>query len=122
MGSGRGRPKKEIDRETFERLCEIQLKQQQICHVLGVTDKTLSGWCRRTYNKPFLEIYYEKKDIGVETILKAQFELAKKGNATMLIWLGKQYCGQSEKPVEDSAVSPDISEEVEALIAELDME
>jgi hypothetical protein len=39
----------------------------------------------------------------------------------MLIWLGKQWLGQSEKPAADVEES-EISEEVEALLAELDME
>ena len=37
----------------------------------------------------------------------------------MLIWLGKQWLGQSEKPSADVA-EPEISDEIEALLAELD--
>ena len=38
---------------------------------------------------------------------RSQFDLAKKGNATMLIWLGKQYLGQTDKPTaeEDDEVN-----------------
>ena len=40
---GRGRPPKEIDKEQFEKLCEIQCTRDEICEVLDVTDKTLTG-------------------------------------------------------------------------------
>ena len=113
----RGRPKKEIDQKKFEELCTLPLKQQQICNILSVDHKTLSGWCRRTYGKPYLEVFCEKQDVGVEDIVKAQKDLALKGNATMLIWLGKVQCGQSEKPSVDVAES-ELSEKSETQFTE----
>ena len=32
------------------------------------------------------------------SLRRAQYEAAMKGNATMLIWLGKQYLGQRDSP------------------------
>ncbi len=67
-----GRPRKELDQPTFEALCEIQCTLAEIAGVLRVSQDTIERWCERTY------------------------EL--RGNATMLIWLGKQYLGQTDKP------------------------
>lgn len=118
---GRGRPPKEIDKEQFEKLCEIQCTSDEICEVLDVTDKTLTGWCRRTYDKSFSEVFSKKRKRGFASLRRHQYEEAKNGSTTMLIWLGKQWLGQSEKPAADVEES-EISEEVEALLAELDME
>jgi hypothetical protein len=37
---------------------------------------------------------------------KLQYESAKRGNVVMLIWLGKQWLGQKERPIEDDAIDP----------------
>ena len=87
------RPLKEIDQTEFEKLCGLQCTQQEICDWFGVTDKTLRGWIRRTYNKSFSEIFELKRGKGKIALRRAQFKLAEK-NATMAIWLGKQYLGQ----------------------------
>ena len=47
------RPRKEIDKKTFEGLCGIQCTQEEICDVFDITDKTLNTWCKRTYGKVF---------------------------------------------------------------------
>ena len=89
------RPRKEIDKKDFEKLCGLQCTQEEICGFFDVTDKTLSGWCRRTYGKNFSEIYRQKRGTGKIALRRHQFNLAKK-NANMAIWLGKQYLDQRE--------------------------
>lgn len=66
-----------------------------------MTDKTLTRWCRDTYGMSFSEIYAIKRGSGKISLRRAQFELAKK-NAAMAIFLGKQYLGQSDNPVQES--------------------
>lgn len=89
------RPKKEIDQVEFEKLCGIQCTNDEICDWFGVTDKTLDGWCKRTYKEGFSATYAKKRGKGKISLRRMQFELAKK-NAAMAIWLGKQYLGQKE--------------------------
>lgn len=115
------RPYKEIDKETFEGLCRIQCTELEICDVLGVTDKTLAGWCRRTYGMRFSEVFKQKRVPGLVSLRRWQFDAAEAGNITMLVWLGKQCLGQRDKPEENKA-SKDISDEVESLLSELEME
>lgn len=91
-----GRPKIEIDKEQFEELCKIQCTQAEICAVLGITDKTLTNWCKKTYKKSFSEIFKEKRAGGFASLRRTQFALAN-DNAAMAIFLGKNYLGQSDK-------------------------
>ena len=96
-----GRPKKKISQKQFESLCAIQCTEEEICDVLGVTDKTLTKWCKETYNKPFSEVFREKRALGKASLRRNQWKLAEKGNSTMQIWLGKQILKQSESPLQD---------------------
>jgi uncharacterized Zn finger protein len=92
-----GRPKKEIDQRMFESLCEIQCTQAEICGVFDITDKTLTRWCQETYGESFSDIYKTKSGVGKISLRRLQFDKAKQGSVPMLIWLGKQYLGQSDK-------------------------
>ena len=83
-----GRPRKEIDQEAFEGLCELQCTKLEICAFFKITDKTLEAWCKRTYNAGFSEVFREKRGLGKISLRRAQFRLAEK-NANMAIWLGK---------------------------------
>lgn len=90
------RPLKEIDKKQFENLCGLQCTKEEICAFFELTDKTLESWCKRTYNKGFSEVFREKRGMGKISLRRAQFELAKK-NATMAIWLGKQFLNQRDQ-------------------------
>jgi hypothetical protein len=89
------RPRKDIDQKNFENLCGLQCTKEEICAFFDITDKTLDGWCSRTYQKSFSEVFREKRGLGKISLRRHQFELAKK-NANMAIWLGKQYLEQKD--------------------------
>ena len=91
-----GRPKKEIDKIEFEKLCGLQCTKEEMCGWFGITDKTLESWCKRTYKKGFSEIFSEKRGKGKISLRRLQFKLAEKSPA-MAIFLGKNYLGQSDK-------------------------
>lgn len=90
-----GRPKKEIDQKIFENLCALQCTEVEICSCFDVSDKTLNGWCRRTYGKNFSEVFRQKREKGKISLRRTQFKLAEK-SATMALWLGKQYLNQRD--------------------------
>lgn len=93
------RPLKEINQKAFENLCGLLCTQEEICSFFDVTDKTLSGWCRRTYGKSFSEIYRIKSVQGKISLRRYQLQLAQK-SAAMAIFLGKNWLGQKDAPVE----------------------
>lgn len=95
-----GRPRKEIDRKSFESLCGLQCTLEEICGFFDVSDKTLDAWCKRTYKAGFSEVFRQKRGTGKISLRRSQFRLAEK-NANMAIWLGKQYLGQKDSPSDD---------------------
>lgn len=91
-----GRPKKELDKDIFEELCKIQCTGEEICAVLSVSADTLREWCMRTYDGAnFSQAYKKFADHGKMSLRRTQFRIAER-NASMAIWLGKQYLGQRD--------------------------
>ena len=112
------RPRKEIDRKQFESLCGLQCTKEEICDFFELTDKTLDRWCRETYESSFSDVFKQKRGLGKISLRRAQYETALKGNTSLLIWLGKQYLGQTEnvivgidKPKQDDALTAALKEE-----------
>ena len=103
MANGKaGRPEREFDKVMFERSCEIQCTVNEIEYVFHCDQRTLNKWCLRTYEQDFATCYKRFNGVGRASLRRAQFSAAIKGNATLLIWLGKQYLGQRDP--EDEAV------------------
>ena len=93
-----GRPRAYIDKEAFEALCRIQATKEEITSVLMVDEKTLTKWCKETYDGlGFSEVYPKKASGGRASLRRTQMAVAQSGNPTMLIWLGKQYLDQKDK-------------------------
>lgn len=116
------RPRKNISQSQFETLCGIGCTKTEICAVFDCDEKTLTAWCKRTYKMGFSEAYKTRRDKGNASLRRLQFKEAEKGNVTMLIWLGKQWLGQTEKPAGSDPPEPEINDEVEELLRELDEE
>ena len=92
-----GRPRKQIDKRQFEAMCGLQCTLEEICEVIGVDDCTLNKWCKETYDgRTYSEVFREKRGLGKMSLRRTQFKLAEK-SATMAIFLGKQYLGQTDK-------------------------
>ena len=79
----------------FENLCGLQCTLEEICGWFDVTDKTLDSWCKRTYHASFSEVFRQKRGAGKISLRRSQWRLAEK-NATMAIFLGKQFLGQRD--------------------------
>jgi hypothetical protein len=101
-----GRPRAQIDQAQFEKLCGLQCTEAEILAWFGVTDKTLTRWCKETYKKSFSEIFKEKRETGKISLRRHQWRLAEK-NASMAIFLGKNYLGQKDDPGKDKADTPE---------------
>lgn len=90
-----GRPRKEIDQKQFENLCGLQCTLEEICGWFDVCSDTLETWCKRTYKRSFSEVFAQKRGAGKISLRRSQWRLAEK-NATMAIFLGKQFLGQRD--------------------------
>ena len=89
------RPRKEIDQQQFENLCAIQCTLEEIAGVFDCHEDTIREWCKRTYKEGFPTVYKKHSQNGKMSLRRMQFRLAEK-NASMAIWLGKQYLGQRD--------------------------
>lgn len=97
MAKKMGRPAKEINKDVFENLCRIQCTEEEIAGVFDCSIDTINRWCKKNYGKTFADIYKSKSAAGKMSLRRWQFDTAKRGNATMQIWLGRQYLGQADK-------------------------
>lgn len=99
-----GRPSKQdnISKEQFEALCSIQCTLEEVCCVLDVSPPTLEAWVKKTYGPgyTFLKIFKIKRCNGLVSLRRNQLKLSET-NATMAIFLGKNYLGQSDNPTND---------------------
>lgn len=92
------RPRKEVDAEMLFRLASVGLTTAEIAAVLEVSPDTLE----RNYKEDMAE----GKEKCKASIRRKQFELAMAGNPTMLVWLGKNLLGQTDKLPGSSADAP----------------
>ena len=96
---GSGQPKKVLDQEAFEGLCEIQCTVAEISHVLKTPFDTIDGWCKRTYGEGFGEVRERLRSGGKASLRRIQFRLAE-NNASMAIFLGKNILDQTDQVVQ----------------------
>lgn len=103
-----GRPKKEFDKKAFSDLIGFGCTQEEICWFfrdretgIPANIDTLSRWCKRTYGMNFQEYKAKNQLVALKIQLRQnQLALSKK-SAAMAIWLGKQYLGQVDSPMQD---------------------
>ena len=96
MSKQMGRPKKEIDKQTFEKLCGIQCTEEEIAAWFSCSVDTIERWCKRTYKRTFAEVFREKREAGKVSLRRMQWQLAAK-SAPLSIFLGKNYLGQRDE-------------------------
>ncbi|MBP5474800.1 MAG: hypothetical protein J6X83_00845 [Methanomicrobium sp.] len=108
---GAGRPKKEIQAESFEKLCAILCTEEEIADFFDCSISTLSRFCKRTYGANFAEVYKKYSVRGKISLRRYQFKIAET-NAGMAIFLGKNYLGQKD-------VMPEENDEAVALLKDI---
>ena len=91
------RPLKDIDWTTVEKLCGIQCTGEEIASIIEVDYDTLQRAIKREFNLSFADYFKKHSAKGKMSLRRKQYEVASSGNTTMLIWLGKQYLGQTDK-------------------------
>ncbi len=106
-----GRPKANIDWDRVDKLLQAQCSGVGIASLLGIDYDTLSRRCKEVHKTNFEDYMRRKKSEGLELIRAKQFELAMRGDRTMLIWLGKQYLGQKE----NQELTGDMSHKIEII-------
>ena len=99
-----GRPRIPIDdtfRQQVERLASIACTDPEIAVAMDVSETTLRRRCRVELTKG--------REMMKISIKRQQFLQAQQGNTTMLIWLGKNYLGQSDRIPEPDNTSAELN-------------
>lgn len=117
-----GRPRKEIDKDTFEKLCGLFCTEEEIAAVFKCDVRTIERWCQRTYKKTFVDVYKKYTENGRASLRRLQFLAAQKGSVPMLIFLGKNYLGQSDVGLKiDNKADGKLAELIDGLKEENDI-
>lgn len=90
------RPRIYIDAEQFKGLCNIQCTLAEISEWFKCSEDTIERWCKRELKMGFADAYKKYSVSGKISLRRYQMKMAEH-NATMAIWLGKQYLGQTDK-------------------------
>lgn len=93
-----GRDKKIVPPRDVERLAQMGCKDSEIAEWFGIDENTL----RYNFSVELLKGKLSLK----QSLRQAQIRLALSGNATMLIFLGKNILGQSDSPFDNEANAP----------------
>lgn len=84
-----GRPKLDIDEDSVLKLAQLGMTDVEICNFYDISQCVLQR---------FRGILKKGRSNLSQSIKRTQLEVAlKERDKTMLIWVGKQYCGQKEK-------------------------
>lgn len=97
-----GRPRKtwtDAEVEQFTKLCGILCTKSEVCSVLQLDPKTLDKLIEEHFpdTPTWCEAFEYYSASGKASLRRAQFQLALDGDKTMLIFLGKNYLGQSDQ-------------------------
>jgi hypothetical protein len=88
-----GRPKKKIDKELVEKLATIHCSVKEIADIVGCHPDTIRN--------RFADTISRGKANGKMSVRRKMLETAMTGNATLLIWLSKNWLGMSDNPLDD---------------------
>lgn len=114
-----GRPRKEIDKTNFEKLCGLFCTLDEIAGFFDCSEDTIERWCKREYKQSFAEISAKKRGLGKISLRRSGLELAKK-NAAVHIFYCKNYLGMTDKQeIVSSTIDEKTRQEVEKLIEKI---
>ena len=88
-----------LDHDLIFKLASIHCTYQEIADVIGTSTTTLE--------KRFKHLIEKGRAEGKKSLRRKQMEVAlEKGDVRMLMWLGKQYLGQADQPVDEANTAP----------------
>lgn len=117
------------DWEEFGKLCGIQCTLSEIAAYYDVSEDTIERAVKRTHKLKFADYFKQKRKKGFVSLRRTMWQLALKGDKTMLIWLSKQHLEFTDKMVvkepkrdaekKDESRAGEALQKLEALFSEL---
>lgn len=114
-----GRPKADIDWNQVSSWLEAHCTTASIAHRLGVDKNTLYNRCLSDNNCDFSTFSQLKRQKGDDDIRNKQHELALDGDKVMLVWLGKNRLGQTDKRETTTIKIEDVEAKIEVFVERL---
>ncbi len=97
MTNKAGRPEKEFDWKVLDSILQFGANLIDCSELLDVSEDTVQRKIKSEYGCTFTEYRAKKMGRMRVKLLQKQYEMAQNGNVALLIWLGKQHLGQSDK-------------------------
>lgn len=96
-----GRPIKEINYKQLSDMCKIHCTGEECAAILGMDYDTLNNRLKADGHGGFSDYFKIHSSGGKMSLRRRQFASALDGNVGMMIWLGKQHLGQTDKQETD---------------------
>ena len=109
-----GRPRKDIDKSNFEKLCALFCTLDEIAGFFDCSEDTIERWCKREYKQSFAEISAKKRGLGKISLRRSGLELAKK-NAAVHIFYCKNYLGMTDSVAIESKSNGQLADLIDGL-------
>ena len=94
------RPRTKIQYSQLDKLLGLQCTLKECAFYFNCSEDTIERAVRRDKNTSFAEYRELKRQAGLISLRRSQFQLSEK-NPSMAIWLGKQYLNQNDTPSTD---------------------
>lgn len=91
--------KKTIDWERVNKLCQAGCNSSEIAAFLGIDRGLLYTHCLEVHKVPWTDYKSTQRSNGNAHLKEKQYSIALNGDKVMLIWLGKNRLGQSERHI-----------------------
>lgn len=114
-----GRPEKPIDWELVDRLLICGCTATEIAAHFDMGYDRFCDRLKDKYGLSFTLYSTEKRQKGISLLKAKQFDKALKGDNTMLVWVGKNFAGQRDTPV-DITLSTETLTQFDALMNQLE--
>lgn len=111
-GNKVGRPKWELSDADFVKMTEmakICCTQDEICGIYGISEDTLDRRLKERGFDNFADFYKKHAGQGKTSLRRLQWNAAKDGSVPMMIWLGKNWLGQTDKQESEERELPPIN-------------
>jgi hypothetical protein len=97
MANKMGRPEKVIDWKLLDSILQFGARLIDCSEMLDMSDDSIQNKIKEEFGCTFSEYRERKMSKMRMKLLQKQFDVAMSGNTALLIWLGKQHLGQSDK-------------------------
>ena len=101
-----GRPPIVFDYDQIEKLAQLHCTDEDLADFFECSVSTIEK--RKVSDPDFLRALKKGKGKGRISLRRMQYKAAQSGNTTMLIWLGKQLLGQTDKREVATGQSPNL--------------